>query len=120
MPNTSQAAQAGDQGHRQALDPTGLDYTHIASGEKRDQVTAARLKRMGVTPGFPDLAFFGPHGEVCFIELKAGRGRLSESQQAIKVHLEQADHGYHCSSDYRAVIETLKGWGVLRSGIHVQ
>jgi hypothetical protein len=24
------------------------------------------------------------------------------------------------SSDYRDVIETLKGWGVLRSGIHVQ
>ena len=55
----------------------GWIYTHIASGEKRDQVTAARLKRMGVTPGFPELVFFGPHGEVCFIELKAERGRLS-------------------------------------------
>jgi hypothetical protein len=33
----------------------GWIYTHIASGEKRDQVTAARLKRMGVTAGFPDL-----------------------------------------------------------------
>jgi hypothetical protein len=29
-------------------------------------------------------------------------------------------HGYLCSSDYRDVIETLKGWGVVRSGIHVQ
>jgi hypothetical protein len=27
----------------------GWIYTHVASGEKRDQVTAARLKRMGVT-----------------------------------------------------------------------
>jgi hypothetical protein len=35
-------------------------------------------------------------------------------------HLVQAGHGYHCSSDYRDVIETLKGWDVLRSGIHVQ
>jgi hypothetical protein len=33
----------------------GWIYTHIASGEKRDQVTAARLNRMGVTAGFPDL-----------------------------------------------------------------
>ena len=98
----------------------GWIYTHIASGEKRDQVTAARLKRMGVTPGFPDLVFFGPHGEVCFIELKAERGRLSESRLAIKGHLEAGGHGYHCSSDYREVIETLKGWGVLRSGINVQ
>jgi hypothetical protein len=26
----------------------------------------------------------------------------------------------HCSSDYRDVIEVLKGWGVLRAGISVQ
>ena len=32
------------------------------------------MKRMGVVGGFPDLVFFGPHGEVCFIELKASRG----------------------------------------------
>ena len=50
----------------------------------------------------------------------AERGRLSESQIAVKAHLDPAGHGYHCSSDYRDVIETLKGWGVLRSGIHVQ
>jgi hypothetical protein len=71
----------------------GWIFTHIASGEKRDQVTAARLKRMGVTPGFPDLVFFGPCGEVCAIELKAKAGRLSEHQAAIKRHLEQAGHG---------------------------
>jgi hypothetical protein len=48
---------------------------------------------MGVTPGFPDLVFFGPHGEACAIELKAKAGRLSEHQAAIKRHLEQAGHG---------------------------
>jgi hypothetical protein len=57
-------------------------FTHIASGEKRDPVTAARLKRMGVMAGFPDLVFIGPNGAVCWVELK--------------------------------------GWGVLRAGIHVQ
>ena len=31
-----------------------------ASGEKHDVVTAARLKEMGVMPGFPDLLFFDP------------------------------------------------------------
>jgi hypothetical protein len=40
--------------------------------------------------------------------------------KAIKGHLEQAGHGYHCSSDYRDVTDTLTGWGVLRSGIPVQ
>ena len=29
-------------------------------------------------------------------------------------------HGYLSSSDYREVIETLKRWGVVRSGVHVQ
>ena len=71
----------------------GWIFTRIASGEKRDPVTAARLKRMEVTAGFPDLVFFGPHGEVCAIELKAKAGRLSEHQAAIKGHLEQAGHG---------------------------
>jgi hypothetical protein len=98
----------------------GWRFTHIASGEKRDQVTAARLKRMGVTPGWPDLVFFGPGGAVCFVELKAKAGRLSEAQAAIRQHLEAAGHGYHCSSDYRDVVETLKAWGVLRAGISVQ
>jgi hypothetical protein len=98
----------------------GWIYTHIASGEKRDQVTAARLKRMGVTAGFPDLVFFGPRGEVCWIELKARCGRLSEAQADVASHLVAAGHGYLCSSDYRDVVETLKSWGLVRSGVHVQ
>ena len=45
---------------------------------------------------------------------------LVEAQIVVMRHVVQAGHGYHCSSDYRDVIETLKGWDVLRSGIHVQ
>ena len=41
-------------------------------------------------------------------------------QIAVKGHLEAAGHGYHCSNDYRDVIETLQGWGVVRGGISVQ
>jgi len=57
----------------------GWIYTHIASGEKCDQATAARLKQTGVVRGFPDLMFFGINGEVCCVELNAEGGRLSES-----------------------------------------
>ena len=98
----------------------GWIYTHIASGERRDQVTAARLKRMGVTAGFPDLMFIGPRGQVCWIELKARGGRLGEAQAAVAAHLVAAGHGYLCSNDYRDVIETLKAWGVLRVAVSVQ
>ena len=48
------------------------------------------------------------------------KNRLSEAQIAVKGHLEAGGQGYHCSSDYRDVIEVLKGWGVLRAGISVQ
>jgi hypothetical protein len=63
-----------------------------ACGEKRDVVTAARLKEMGVMPGFPDLLFFGPHGEVCFAELKAQGGRLNEALAAVASHLIRVGH----------------------------
>ena len=45
---------------------------------------------------------------------------MSKAQAAVKGHLVHAGHGYHCSSDYRDVVETLMGWGVLRAGISVQ
>ena len=99
----------------QAAIKAGFDFRR----EKRDQVTAARLKRMGVTPGWLDLVFIGPHGQMGWIELKAKARRLREHQAAVKLHLEQAGHGYHCSSDYRDVVEVLKAWGVLRSDLTV-
>jgi hypothetical protein len=68
----------------------------------------------------PDLMFVGPNGVVCWIELKAKGGRLSAAQAEVASHLVVCGHGYLCSSDYRDIIETLKGWGVLRSGISVQ
>ena len=34
--------------------------------------------------------------------------RLSDHQAAVKRHLVEGGHGYHCSSDYRDVIETLR------------
>ena len=73
------------------------------------------LKRMGVVGGFPDLMFLGPHGEVCFVELKARGGRLGEAQPGMAAHLVAAGHGYLCSDDYREVVETLIRWGAVRS-----
>jgi hypothetical protein len=98
----------------------GWIYTHIASGERRDAVTAARLKRMGVVAGWPDMQFFGPYGQVCFVEIKARGGRLSEAQADIASHLVAAGHGYLCSASFDDIIATLKDWGVVRSGISVQ
>lgn len=40
-------------------------------------------------PGWPDLQFAGPGRQMAFLELKRRGGRLSESQQAMREHLEQ-------------------------------
>lgn len=54
-----------------------------ANGGLRSKATAARLKREGVKAGYPDLALdvsrHGYHG--LRIELKYGKGRVSESQK---------------------------------------
>ena len=61
----------------------GVPIVHIPNEGKRSVVTGAQLKAMGMQRGFPDLfvplARMGYHG--LFIEMKAGRGRLSEHQR---------------------------------------
>ena len=56
---------------------------HSPNGERRDAITGAKLKRMGVVPGVPDLfiriARHGYHG--LYIELKTKKGRLSDKQR---------------------------------------
>jgi len=98
----------------------GWVFTHIASGEKRDMVTAVRLKRMGVAPGWPDLMFFHDEGCVCFLELKRRGGRQTEAQAAIAEFLRDAGHQYNCVDNFNDAVSTLKAWGIVRSGIKIQ
>ena len=57
-----------------------LAFCHVPNGERRDRITGARLKAMGVQPGVPDLLVWTPHGKSFGIEMKAGRGQLSDVQ----------------------------------------
>lgn len=55
----------------------------VPNGGLRNIVVAKKLRETGVKPGVPDLFLptsRGPHHGL-FIELKAGRGRLSQSQK---------------------------------------
>lgn len=74
--------------HSEAAHPELKHLLHPANGEKRDKVTAARLKGMGVKPGVPDLLLLYPKG--CYIgmaiELKYAGNRPSTEQ---KVWLQQ-------------------------------
>lgn len=57
-------------------------YTAIPLGEKRDAITAAKLKRQGVKRGAPDILFY-THPPIA-LELKRQKGgRVSPEQAAV-------------------------------------
>jgi hypothetical protein len=69
-------------GRRQYPD---LDFCmHPANGELRMPHVCARLKRMGVNPGCPDVLLLAPRRDFSglAIEMKARRGNLTPDQRA--------------------------------------
>jgi hypothetical protein len=110
---------------RLSINP-GWQFTHIASGGYRLPSTAAKLQRMGVQKGWPDLILLSPDpgsspGPVFFIEFKRARGgRLSDEQEAFRDWA--LDHGYPhlVTHDAREAVAVLGEWGAIRMGINVQ
>lgn len=60
--------------------PVGAVYFHIPNGGSRHVREAAKLKRMGVKPGVPDICIVW-RGRSIFIELKTPTGRVSPVQR---------------------------------------
>ena len=105
--------------------------THLPMGEHREgrinskgqrySPTAMRLKRMGVTPGWPDFMFVGPGPRIFFLELKRkGSGRVSERQAAVFAHLAASGFGLLVTDSFDDAVATLKSLGILLSNIEVQ
>jgi hypothetical protein len=76
--------------HWKLLGMPGSILAHIPNGEKRDPVTAAKLKALGVLPGIPDLLCVSPRSGVFFVELKRHGGRTSPEQQSVHERLRTA------------------------------
>ena len=66
--------------------PVDVPYTHFPAGEYRTAATGARLKRMGLKPGWPDYLIQWRGRLVC-IELKAAKGSVSEAQGMVGFNL---------------------------------
>ena len=98
----------------------GWKFTHVPLGEVRDPVTAARLKRLGTEPGWPDLQFAGPGRRMFFLELKRRGGRLSEAQAAMRDHLEGCGFEVLVTDSVDVAIEVLKDAGILQKRFGVQ
>lgn len=75
----------------------------IPNGGVRNKVTAAKLKREGVTAGVWDIFVPIPaaafHG--LFIEMKFGKNKLTQSQ--IKFGKQMVENGYKCLVCYNAI-----------------
>ena len=59
--------------------PSDALWFHPANGGSRNVREAAKLKRMGVKPGVPDICIVW-RGRAIFIELKTATGRMSNVQ----------------------------------------
>jgi len=76
----------------------------------RTPAMAARLKGMGMLPGFPDLLVLAPGGRALFIELKAGRGRLAPRQREAHAAIEGLGHAVRTVRTLDGFIETVTGF----------
>lgn len=94
-------------------------FTHLPMGEHRSKATAARLKRMGVTAGWPDFVFVGP-ACVFWLELKRESGKLSEEQRDMRGHLMRCGFPYLVTSSVNDAVTTLQDYNILPRGIRVQ
>lgn len=66
-----------------------LTMFHIPNGGKRDPITAARMKSIGVIAGIPDMCWIFD-GNVVFFEFKKpGVGVVSENQTRVHIALKQ-------------------------------
>lgn len=66
----------------QWLKVKGITFHVGLEGAKRHVHEQARLKRLGMQAGHPDITLFLPGGSVVFVELKGKNGRLSDKQRA--------------------------------------
>ena len=96
---------------------------HIPNGGSRDKREAAKLKRMGVKAGVSDIylpvARGGKNG--LYIELKAGRNRVTPEQQQFIEDVRQQGYAaevcYGWEAAARVILQYLRGHIVTREDI---
>ncbi len=80
--------------------PKGSKFSHIPLGEFRHPAVAKKLKKMGVHGGVPDFLIvtkssYPKCGQMCWIELKAPKGKPTPDQTEWGDLIENAHGGYY-------------------------
>ena len=63
-------------------------HFHVPNEGKRSIYLHAKMKKMGLKSGCPDIIIEYPVGKILYIELKAPKGRLSDTQKLWAVQSE--------------------------------
>jgi hypothetical protein len=87
-------------------------WLHPANGERRDKITGAKLKRMGVLAGAADLLLWH-NGNSFALELKGASGRLSEAQLEFMARFNDAGGHTAVAEGIDRAIACLEAWGLL-------
>lgn len=94
--------------------PKECIWWHTPNGGKRNAREAARLKRMGVKAGVPDIVIFRgctPY----FIELKSPKGRETPTQITMNNDLRSNGIEVALCKSLDEVITQLKLWEIIKS-----
>jgi hypothetical protein len=84
----------------------------VPNGGKRSLKTARLMKRTGALAGVFDLCLLAPGGKAFFIEIKAGKGQLTDSQNVFKLALIRMGFPYVVARDVGDIQAALVHWGL--------
>lgn len=92
----------------------GWLWSHFPAGEHRDEKTGALLKRMGMKKGWSDFLLIDHNGDHHWLELKAGKARLTPEQEAFLAALEARGVACAVARSFDEAVTVLTNWGALR------
>jgi hypothetical protein len=94
-------------------------WCHYPAGGWRSPIEAAILQSLGVVAGVPDLLLIH-RGQLYGLELKAGAGRLTNTQSDMHEKMRRAGAIVATAYGVDAAVTQLVAWGVLRPDASTQ
>ena len=89
-------------------------WSHFPAGERRDVITGARLKRMGLQRGWPDFVLVSPHGAFHGLELKRLGEDLTDEQLDFQLWCIRHGVAHSVADSFDLALAALDAWGCLR------
>jgi hypothetical protein len=99
-----------------AMKPVPLFFA-IPNAGKMHVRHRMNLLAEGLLPGAPDLSFPLPGGRTGYLELKAPKGVLSETQEAFRDAVIPLGHYWEFAKDFDTAWGVLAAWGVVPSEV---